>query len=142
MAPPLRPVDHSHLSNDTLMGAHGSSSSCPLYPGSCIQAGRSLCSGMEGLFSADKLTSFSAPRCILSSNAWVSSSPLHISHRRISSQKDSSKKKKKFGKPLVIILIVNISVKAFFFYLNFILPIVKTSYCRSLQIKTRFIFLL
>lgn len=93
-APPLRPVDHSHPSNYTLVGAHGSSSSCPLYPGSFIQAGRSLCSGMEARSSADKLTSFSAPRCILSSNAWVSSSTLHISHRRISSQKDSSSKKK------------------------------------------------
>lgn len=57
--PPLRPVDHSHLTNYAIMGAHGSSSSCTLYPGSFIQADRSLYSGTEGLSSAYKLTSAS-----------------------------------------------------------------------------------
>lgn len=42
-ASPLRPVDHSHLSNYTLMGAPGSSSSCPFY----IQAHLSRLAGLS-----------------------------------------------------------------------------------------------
>lgn len=102
-----------------------------------------LCGGVEGLSLPMRLP----PLLHAASFPPMPGSLLHLFiflTRELAAKKTLHQKNKQkiFGKPLVILLIVNISVHAFFFYLNLILPIVKTGYCRSLQNQTRFIFLL
>lgn len=131
--PPLRPVDHSHLANYTLMW---SSSSCT------VQAHLSRLTDL----SVVGWKVFLLPINWLPALLHAASYPQRCLGRLFTSMtfltgelaaRNSLHPKKYFWKALGDFFIVNISVNTFFFYLNFFLPTVKTSYYASLQSKTR-----